>query len=311
MAKNPRVRFGKTLGQLGREIDNTADAQSGRRPMNGREMRVIEYLAAMDSKIVESGDAMRDRLRDIPNGWRQWRLMASTLSRLLVQLYDLMPIKNLRHIQNVCAHGEVLIRMQPASRVPEYTLVNEDDLRILVNTSMAAECAICFKEGKEIDRCPLRRAMLSIAPLMKTRRPAADTVTSRWRQNTENTCNGGPTMNKVIIIGNLTRDPEGGNTQSGVTWCRFTVAVTRRHAGADGQRQADFLNVVAWRTTAENCLRYLTKGRKVAVEGRIETRQYDGDDGQRRYVTEIVADVVEFVSSKQGGAAYQDEDENY
>lgn len=118
-------------------------------------------------------------------------------------------------------------------------------------------------------------------------------------------------MNKVIIIGNLTRDPEGGNTQSGVTWCRFTVAVTRRHAGADGQRQADFLNVVAWRTTAENCLRYLTKGRKVAVEGRIETRQYDGDDGQRRYVTEIVADVVEFVSSKQGGAAYQDEDENY
>ena len=127
-------------------------------------MRVIEYLAAMDSKIVESGDAMRNRLRDIPNGWRQWRLMASTLSRLLAQLYDLMPIKNLHHIQNIRAHGEVLIRMQPASRVPQYTLVNEDDLRILVNTSMAAECAICLKDGKEIDRCPLRRAMLSIAP---------------------------------------------------------------------------------------------------------------------------------------------------
>lgn len=119
-------------------------------------------------------------------------------------------------------------------------------------------------------------------------------------------------MNKAILIGNLTRDPEGGNTQSGVTWCRFTLAVSRRHVGADGQRQADFLNVVAWRTTAENCLRYLTKGRKVAVEGRIETRQYDDQEGQRRYATEIVADVVEFVSSKPGsGAAHQDEDDNY
>lgn len=164
MPKKPPVSFGKTLGQLGREIDNAADAQSARKPMNGREMRVIEYLAAMDSKIVESGDAMRDRLRDIPNGWRQWRLMASTLSRLLIQLYDSMTVKNLRHIQNICAHGEVLIRMVPVSRVPENVLVSEDDLRMLVNAAMSAECAICLKQGKEIDRCPLRNALLSIAP---------------------------------------------------------------------------------------------------------------------------------------------------
>lgn len=115
-------------------------------------------------------------------------------------------------------------------------------------------------------------------------------------------------MNRVILIGNLTRDPEGGNTQGGVTWCRFTVAVSRRHIGQDGQRQADFLNVVCWRTTAENCLRYLAKGRKVAVEGRIETRQYDDQDGQRRYVTEIVADTVEFISSKPGSATAQQDD---
>ena len=74
-------------------------------------------------------------------------------------------------------------------------------------------------------------------------------------------------MNRVILIGNLTRDPEGGSTQSGVTWCHFTLTVGRRHAGADGQRQADFISIVSWRTTAENCLRYLTKGRKVAIEG--------------------------------------------
>lgn len=120
-------------------------------------------------------------------------------------------------------------------------------------------------------------------------------------------------MNKVFLIGNLARDPEGGSTQSGISWCRFTLAVNRRRAGADGKKQTDFLQIVTWRTTADNCLRYLAKGRKVAVEGRIETRQYDDQDGQRRYATEIVADAVEFVSSKpgSGGAAYQDEDEDY
>lgn len=164
MAKKPPVNFGVTMGQLSREQDNAADAQSNRKPMNGREMRVIEYLAAMDSKIIESGDTMRDRLRDIPNGWRQWRLMASTLSGLLVQLYGSMTVKNLRHMQNICNHGEVLIRMAPVSRVPENVLVGEDDLRTLINAVMSSECAICLKEGKEIDRCPLRNAMLSIAP---------------------------------------------------------------------------------------------------------------------------------------------------
>lgn len=164
MSKKPRVDFGKTVGQLGREIDNAADAQSGRRHMNGQEMRVIEYLAAMDSKITQSGEALRERLKDIPNGWRQWRLMAVTTDRLLAQLYDTMPIKNLRHIQNICDYGEIIIRIAPVSRVPEHTLISEDDLRVVFNTAMAAECAICLKDGKEIDRCPLRRAMLSIAP---------------------------------------------------------------------------------------------------------------------------------------------------
>lgn len=148
------------------QMDAVADAGREVKPLTGREMAVIEYLAAVDSKIVEAGEALRPRLKTVPYGWRQWRLMASTISRLLVALYDTMPMKNLRHMENICAHGEVLIRMRPAVRVPEYLLVNENDLRLLVNKAMGAECAVCIRDGREIDRCPLRKAMLPIAPPM-------------------------------------------------------------------------------------------------------------------------------------------------
>lgn len=105
-------------------------------------------------------------------------------------------------------------------------------------------------------------------------------------------------MNKVIIIGNLTRDPETATTGSGIQKCSFTVAVQRRFANAQGVREADFIPVVAWRQLAELCGRYLAKGRKVAVEGSIQTRSYDAQDGTKRYVTEIIAENVEFLSSR-------------
>ena len=108
-------------------------------------------------------------------------------------------------------------------------------------------------------------------------------------------------MNKAILIGNLTRDPETMTTSSGITKCNFTVAVQRRFANAQGVREADFIPVVCWRQTAELCSRYLSKGRKVAVEGSIQTRTYDAQDGTKRYVTEIVADNVEFLGSREDG----------
>ena len=108
-------------------------------------------------------------------------------------------------------------------------------------------------------------------------------------------------MNKAILIGNLTRDPEARTTQSGVSVTTFTIAVNRRFTNAQGVREADFINIVAWRQTAELCARYLSKGRKVAVEGSIQTRSYDAQDGTKRYVTEVVADNVEFLSSNQQG----------
>ena len=102
-------------------------------------------------------------------------------------------------------------------------------------------------------------------------------------------------MNKAILIGNLANDPESRTTQSGIAQCTFRLAVQRRFANAQGVREADFLTIVCWRQTAELCARYLSKGRKVAVEGSIQTRSYDAQDGTKRYVTEIVADNVEFL----------------
>ena len=106
-------------------------------------------------------------------------------------------------------------------------------------------------------------------------------------------------MNRVLLIGNLASDPETRTTQSGVVTCSFRLAVQRRFANANGTREADFLPIVSWRQTAEACARFLSKGRKVAVEGYIQTRSYDAQDGSKRYVTEIVADHIEFLGKRE------------
>ena len=108
-------------------------------------------------------------------------------------------------------------------------------------------------------------------------------------------------MNKVILIGRLTRDPELRYTSSNVATCSFSVAVDRPFANQNGEREADFINIVVWRKQAENCKNYLTKGSQVAVEGRIQTRNYDDKDGKKVYVTEVVADNVQFLGAKGNG----------
>lgn len=111
-------------------------------------------------------------------------------------------------------------------------------------------------------------------------------------------------MNKLTIIGNLTRDPELRTTGSGLSVCNFTVAVNRRKQ-ADGQQEADFFRVSAWRQLGENCQRYLAKGRKVAVVGPVTVSTYQANDGSTRAQLEVVADDVEFLSSRnEEGSAY-------
>ena len=115
-------------------------------------------------------------------------------------------------------------------------------------------------------------------------------------------------MNKIMLIGNLTRDPELRSTASGVTVCSFTIAVNRRFAQQGGERQTDFFRINAWRQLGETCARYLSKGRKVAVIGELQARTYQSNDGTTRMSLDVSADEVEFLSPRQqedgGGAAF-------
>lgn len=105
-------------------------------------------------------------------------------------------------------------------------------------------------------------------------------------------------MNKVILVGNLTRDPELSETSSGVAVCRFAIAVSRDYANADGTRETDFFNITVWRGRAENCGKYLKKGNKVAVVGSLQNRSYEDKDGIKRNVTDVVANEVEFLTPR-------------
>ena len=103
-------------------------------------------------------------------------------------------------------------------------------------------------------------------------------------------------MNKVFLIGNLTRDPELTETSGGVSVCHFAIAVNRSYTSSDGDRQTDFFNVTAWRGLAENVARYCSKGVKVAVSGSVQIRNYEGNDGVKRTAVDVIAQEVEFLT---------------
>ena len=109
-------------------------------------------------------------------------------------------------------------------------------------------------------------------------------------------------MNKIFLIGNLTRDPELSETQSGIAVCRFAIAVNRRRT-SEGEPQTDFFNITAWRGLAESVARYCKKGNKVAVTGSVQIRTYEGNDGVKRTSVDVVAEDVEFLTPRpQDGA---------
>lgn len=112
-------------------------------------------------------------------------------------------------------------------------------------------------------------------------------------------------MNKVTLIGRLTKDPELRYTSSNIAVASFTLAVDRGYTSQNGERQADFLNIVVWRKPAENVKKFLTKGSQVAIDGSIQTRSYDDQNGQKRYITEILANSVEFLGSKGNTSSQQ------
>lgn len=110
-------------------------------------------------------------------------------------------------------------------------------------------------------------------------------------------------MNKLVLIGNLTADPEVRTTQSGITVCAFTIAVNRRFADQSGERKADFFCINAWRKLGENCGKYLSKGKKVAVVGELQARLYEAKDGTTRMSLDVQADEIEFLTPKDNSSA--------
>lgn len=114
-------------------------------------------------------------------------------------------------------------------------------------------------------------------------------------------------MNKVILIGNLTKDPELSETSSGVSYCKFSIAVNRPFANSDGERETDFFNITTWRGQAETCAKYLTKGKKVCVVGSLQNREYTDKNDVKRTATDVIASEIEFLSPRQedGGKTAQ------
>ena len=118
-------------------------------------------------------------------------------------------------------------------------------------------------------------------------------------------------MNKAILIGRLTKDPELRTTPTGRNVCQFSVAVSRNFTNANGEREADFINCVAWNKTADLMTQYLHKGSLIGLEGRIQTRSYDNQQGQRVYVTEVVAESVQFLEPKNAQSNYSAGSQDY
>lgn len=109
---------------------------------------------------------------------------------------------------------------------------------------------------------------------------------------------GGTNMNRVVLVGRLTRDPELKYTGTGVAVANFTIAINRPFKNQAGEQEADFINCVIWRKPAENLANYMKKGSQIGVDGRLQSRTYEGNDGKTVFVTEVVADSVQFLESK-------------
>lgn len=110
-------------------------------------------------------------------------------------------------------------------------------------------------------------------------------------------------INRVVLVGRLTKDPELKYTQTGVAVTRFTLAVNRTFSNQSGEREADFINCVTWRKQAENTANFLRKGSLTGIEGRIQTSSFDGQDGKRVFMTEVVADSVQFLEPRNASTA--------
>lgn len=132
--------------------------------ISGPELRAIEYLAALDARVAEYAGPLEERLRQTTDGWRNYRLAMTCLEKAIDAVYASVDDETRQHMRKLAGSSEVIIR--PTARAAEVNLqtIDENHLKVLVNSSMSAECAMCLKEGKDVRKCALRKALLFAAP---------------------------------------------------------------------------------------------------------------------------------------------------
>lgn len=131
---------------------------------NAKELHVVEFIAGLDCQLIHGESRLEERLKLVPDAWRQYRIARTAMGKALAAIYQTLPIKQLRHMQNLCTYGEVIVRPRGAVRCDDVQIVPTPELKFLINKVIESECAMCVKDSREQRRCKLRRALMLIAP---------------------------------------------------------------------------------------------------------------------------------------------------
>lgn len=138
---------------------------------NASEIHNIEFLAGLDAQLIQGGQILKDRLQQIPNGWRDFRLATSAVERVLDAVYQTLPDKTLRHMRRLCQLGQIIIRPKPAITMPDDVhIVAAEDLRMLINRTVENECAMCVRDLPGQKGCKLRKCLETVAPTGEVRK---------------------------------------------------------------------------------------------------------------------------------------------
>lgn len=132
--------------------------------MNSRELHRVELLAALHAQLAGGQEPLKPRLQTIPQAWRDWRMLVAVAGRLLTQIYETMPTNRLKTIEQLCANGEVVIRMKQIVKTDEFLPIHVSSLKALVNHAMAGTCTMCFEGRDFVKKCALRKALMEVAP---------------------------------------------------------------------------------------------------------------------------------------------------
>ena len=139
--------------------------QLPRIPANAWELHNIEFLAGLDAQLIQGQKVLEPRLRQIPGAWRNFRLAVSCVEKVMEGVYDTLPPRTLQHMDKLARFGQIVIRPRPLIKMPDdVQIVLNDDLKLLINTAISAECAMCLKDAHGQKKCKLRRALENIAP---------------------------------------------------------------------------------------------------------------------------------------------------